>query len=275
MLKQEKTERRRAYIFLSIGLVFTLYPFALMIMSSLMTPSQLINNPSMIIPMPITLSGYTGLFKDLDVLLLFKNTLIIAGSVTLLNLFFDSLAAFALAKLKFPGRNAIFGFMLFTLMIPGVLSFIPEYTMLYNWGWVNHYISLIIPSFVQFYSIFLMKQFMEQIPDDVIEAARIDGANDPLIYARIILPMSVPIFATIAIMTFMGAWNDFFGPLLYLRSPSLWTVQIGLQMFSSTIPSQSAQVLWAGEVVITLPILIIFMFLQKYFIQAFTNVSFK
>ncbi len=275
MLKQERTERRRAYIFLSIGLVFTLYPFALMIMSSLMTPSQLLNNPSMIIPMPITLSGYTGLFKDLNVLLLFKNTLIIAGSVTLLNLFFDSLAAFALAKLKFPGRNALFGFMLFTLMIPGVLFFIPEYTMLYNWGWVNHYRALIIPSFVQFYSIFLMKQFMEQIPDDVIEAARIDGASDPLIYARIILPMSIPILATIAIMTFMGAWNDFFGPLLYLRSPSLWTVQLGLQMFSSSIPGQNIQVLWAGEVVITLPILIVFLFLQKYFIQAFTNVSFK
>jgi multiple sugar transport system permease protein len=275
MLKQERNERTRAYIFLSIGLIITLYPFVLMVMSSFMTPSQLLNNPSMIIPMPWTLSGYTGLFKDLNVLLLFKNTIIIAGSVTLLNLFFDSLAAFALAKLKFPGKNALFGFMLFTLMIPGVLFFIPTYTMLYNWGWVNHYRALIIPSFVQFYSIFLMKQFMEQIPDEVIEAARIDGASDPVIYSRIIVPMSIPVMATIAILTFMGAWNDFFGPLLYLRSPKMWTVQLGLQMFSSSIPGQNIQVLWAGEVVITLPILIVFLFLQKYFIRAFTNVSFK
>ena len=116
---------------------------------------------------------------------------------------------------------------------------------------------------------------MEQIPDEVIEAARIDGASDPVIYSRIIVPMSIPVMATIAILTFMGAWNDFFGPLLYLKSPSMWTVQLGLQMFSSTIPSQYIQVLWAGEVVITLPILIVFLFLQKYFIRAFTNVSFK
>ena len=275
MVRYEKVERRRAYVFLSIGLVIVIYPFLLMVMSSFMTPTQLLNNPQLIIPMPFTFSGYIGLFKRLDILNLFKNTIIIAGSVTLLNVFFDSLAAFALSKIRFPGRDALFGFMLFTLMIPGVLFFIPTYTMLYHWGWVNHYRALIFPSFVQFYSIFLMKQFMEQIPDELIEAAKIDGASDPKIYASIIIPMSLPVISTIAILIFMGAWNDFFGPLLYLRSPSMWTIQLGLQMFASSIPSSDAQIVWAGEVVITLPILILFLFLQKYFIQAFTNVGFK
>ena len=208
-------------------------------------------------------------------LLLFKISLILAISITFLNTFLSAMAGYAIAKIPFPGRKQIFGFMLATMMIPGVLFLIPTYVMMYRLGWVGHFYALIIPSAISVYNIFLIRQFVIGIPNEQIEAARLDGANDIHIFTAIILPLSRPVLATVAILSFIGSWNDFLGPLLYLNKPETWTVQLGLYQFQSSIPGEHLQEIWASMVMITLPLVLVYFLLQDQFIKAFANVSFK
>jgi multiple sugar transport system permease protein len=262
------------YILLMLGAVIVFYPFVYMLMNSVKLGREILHSPNAL-PSQITFSGYTGVFERLNVLLLVRNSLILAVSVTLLNTLLSALGAYAIAKIPFPGRDQLFSFMLATMMIPGVLFLIPTYVLMYNLGWVNHFRALIIPSAVSVYNIFLLRQFLQTIPDEQLEAARLDGATDIGIFWRIILPLMRPALTTIAILTFMGSWNDFFGPLLYLTDPSLWTVQIGLLQFQSGVPGENVQEVWAMITLITMPLVIFYFILQDQFVQAFANVKFK
>ncbi|HEX5689078.1 MAG TPA: carbohydrate ABC transporter permease [Roseiflexaceae bacterium] len=262
------------YIVLTLGALVILYPFFFMLMNSVKPGREILHNPNAL-PTEITFSGYTGVFQRLPVLLLFRNSLVLAGAITILNTALSALAAYAIAKIPFPGRDKLFAFMLATMMIPGVLFLIPTYVLMYNLGWVNQFRALIIPSAVSVYNIFLLRQFMVTLPDELIEAARLDGASDLSIFWSVIMPLTRPALVTVAILTFMGAWNDFFGPLLYLTDPSLWTVQIGLLQFQSGVPGENAQEIWAATTMITVPLVIVYFFLQDQFVQAFANVKFK
>ena len=262
------------YLLLLLGALVVLYPFAYMVMNSFKFGPEILHSPTRL-PTKLTLTGYQGVFESLNMLLLFKNSLILAVSITLLNTFLCALAGYALAKIKFPGRELIFAFMLATMMIPGVLFLIPTYVMMYRLGWVGHFYALIIPSAISVFNIFLIRQFVVGIPDEQIEAARLDGANDLRIFISIIMPLSRPVLATVAILSFIGSWNDFLGPLLYLNNPSTWTVQLGLYQFQTSIPGEHVQEIWASMVLITLPLVIIYFLLQDQFIKAFANVSFK
>jgi multiple sugar transport system permease protein len=263
-----------AYVLLSLGAVVVLYPFFYMLMNSVKPGPEILHSPNAL-PSEITWTGYTGVFERLPVLQLLGNSLFLAVSVTALNTALSALAAYALAKIPFPGRERLFGFMLATMMIPGVLFLIPTYVIMYNLGWVNQFRSLIIPSAVSVYNIFLLRQFMQSIPDELIEAARLDGGNDLRVFWSVILPLIRPALVTVAILTFIGSWNDFFGPLLYLTDPDKWTVQIGLLQFQSGVPGENAQEIWAATALITLPLVIAYFFLQDQFVQAFANVKFK
>jgi multiple sugar transport system permease protein len=263
-----------AYVLLTLGAIVVIYPFFYMLMNSVKPGREILHSPNAL-PSEITMSGYTGVFQRLPVLRLLFNSLFIAVSVTLLNTGLSALAAYALAKIPFPGREQLFNFMLATMMIPGVLFLIPTYVIMYNLGWVNHFRSLIIPSAVSVYNIFLLRQFMTTIPDELVEAARLDGGNDLRIFWSVVLPLVRPALTTVAILTFIGSWNDFFGPLLYLTDPNLWTVQIGLLQFQSGVPGENAQEIWAATALITMPLVIIYFFLQDQFVQAFANVKFK
>jgi multiple sugar transport system permease protein len=262
------------YLLLLLGALIVLYPFIYMVMNSFKFGPEILHSPTRL-PSVLTLTGYQEVFKTLNMLLLFKNSLILAVSITFLNTFLSALAAYAIAKIPFPGRDQIFGFMLATMMIPGVLFLIPTYVMMYRLGWVGHFYALIIPSAISVYNIFLIRQFVVGIPNEQIEAARLDGANDLHIFANIILPLSRPVLATVAILTFIGSWNDFLGPLLYLNHPETWTVQLGLYQFESSIPGEHVQQIWASMTLITLPLVFIYFLLQDQFIKAFANVSFK
>jgi multiple sugar transport system permease protein len=260
------------YIVLTIGAVAVVYPFFYMVNNSFKTGREIMHAPTAL-PSEPTLRGYEDVFDELDVLLLFKNTLILAVSITLLNVILSAMAGYAFAKIPFPGRTRIFAFMLLTMMIPGVLFLIPTYVLIYRIGWVGHYESLIIPSAVSVFNIFLVRQFMAGIPDELVEAARIDGAREITIFLRVVLPLARPVLATIGILTFMGSWNDFFGPLLYLNRPDLWTLQLGLLQFRGTVPGENAEQIWALTTLIVLPIVVVYFFIQEQFVKAFANVS--
>lgn len=261
-----------AYTILIIGAFAVIYPFFFMVNNSLKTGREIMHSPTAL-PTEVSFKGYTGVFDELNVLLLLKNSMILAVSITLLNTVLSALAAYAFAKIPFPGRNQIFGFMLMTMMIPGVLFLIPTYVLIYRIGWVGHYQALIIPSAISVFNIFLIRQFMVGIPDELVEAARIDGAGEITIFLRIILPLARPALATVAILTFMGSWNDFFGPLLYLNRPDKWTLQLGLLQFRGTVPGENSEQIWALTTLITVPIVLIYFFIQEQFVKAFANVS--
>jgi multiple sugar transport system permease protein len=262
------------YFFLILGALIVLYPFFYMVMNSFKFGPEILHSPTRL-PTQITLSGYVGVFEKLNMLLLYRNSLIIAVSITLLNTFLSASAAYAIAKIPFPGRDKLFGFMLATMMIPGVLFLIPTYVIMYRLGWVGQFHALIIPAAVSVYNIFLIRQFIIGIPNELIEASRLDGANDLMIFIRMILPLSRPVLVAVAILSFIGSWNDFIGPLLYLNTPDKYTVQLGLHQFTTSIPGENIQEIWASMTLITLPLVIIYFFLQDQFVKAFANVSLK
>jgi multiple sugar transport system permease protein len=262
------------YTLLVLGALVVAYPFFYMVMNSVKPGPEILHRPTSL-PSQITFSGYVGVFERLNMVRLFRNSLILAVSITALNTMLSAVAAYAIAKIPFPGRNQIFGFMLATMMIPGVLFLIPTYVMMYRLGWIGQFHALIIPSAVSVYNIFLLRQFMVGVPDEVLEAGKLDGASELVLFLRIILPLARPALATVAILNFMGSWNDFFGPLLYLNRPETWTVQLGLYQFQSSVPGENAQEIWAATTLITLPLVVLYFFMQDQFMKAFANVSFK
>lgn len=262
------------YALLILGGIVVFYPLFYMLMNSVKTGPEILHAPTSL-PRQITFSGYQGVFERLNMVLLYRNSLILAISITVLNTFLSALAAYAVAKIPFPGRDQLFGFMLTTMMIPTVLFLIPTYVMIYRLGWVGQFHALIIPSAVSVYNIFLIRQFMVGIPDEILEAARLDGANELVTFLRVILPLSRPALATVAILNFIGSWNDFLGPLLYLNQPETWTVQLGLYQFKTSIPGENAQEIWAATTLITVPLIVVYFFLQDQFMRAFANVSLK
>jgi multiple sugar transport system permease protein len=261
-----------AYVVLLLGAAAVLYPFVYMVANSFKPGSELLNSKSLF-PQTFTTSGYTGVFEELDLLRLFRNSLLLAVPITILNTVLSALAGYAFAKIPFPGRTQFFSFMLLTMMIPSVLFLIPTYVLIYNIGWVGRFESLIIPSAVGVFNIFLCRQFMSGIPDELIEAARMDGASEITIFLQLILPLARPALATVAILSFMGSWNDFFGPLLYLNQPQNWTLQLGLLQFRGSVPGENAQQIWALTTIITIPLVIVYFFMQEQFVKAFANVS--
>jgi multiple sugar transport system permease protein len=262
------------YLLLTLGALVVAYPFFYMVMNSFKFGSEILHAPTSL-PSQLTLSGYRGVFETLNMLLLVRNSLILAVSITLLNTLLSALAAYAVAKIPFPGRDQLFGFMLATMMIPGVLFLIPTYVLMYRIGWVGHFHALIIPSAVSVYNIFLIRQFIVGIPNELLEAARLDGAGEVGIFTRLILPLSRPVLVTVAILSFIGSWNDFLGPLLYLNNPETWTVQLGLYQFQTSVPGENVQEIWASMTLITLPLVLVYFTLQDQFVQAFANVRFK
>jgi multiple sugar transport system permease protein len=262
------------YAGLIFGAVIVLYPFFYLLMNSVKPGPEILNSPNNL-PSEITFSGYTGAFERLNMLELFRNSILLAGSITIINTLLSALAAYAIAKIPFPGANKLFGFMLVTMMIPGILFLIPTYVMMYRLGWVPSFQALIVPSAVTVYNIFLLRQFIISIPNELIEAFRLDGASEPQIFFRLIMPVSRPSLAAVAILNFMGSWNDFMGPLLYLNRPNMWTVQLGLYQFQSSVPGQYEQEKWAAMALVTIPLVIVYFFLQDQFVKAFANTSLK
>lgn len=213
---------------------------------------------------------YTLFFTETDAWRWLFNSLLVASIITVTNVLFCSLAGYAFAKLKFPGRNTIFWLLLGTMMIPAQVTLIPVYIMVVNvFGLVDTYLAIMLPMFATVGNIFLMKQYMSTLPSTLIQAARIDGCSEFRIFRKIILPISKPGLAVLAIFTFVATWNEFFWPFLVTQTSAMRTIQIGLASFRFQDATDFGAMM-AGSVVAALPMFILFFALQRYFLQGIT-----
>lgn len=281
--QQTRTARRRrwalgsviGFVLLVIGAVWMLLPLVWMISASLMPASEVIKIPPVwFAPDKYSLANYIEVWTRLDFARFFFNSAFVAVTVTAAQLLTSSMAGFAFARYEFPGRSLIFYMILSTLMIPFQVIMIPLFIMMARLGMVNTYWGMIIPALVTPFGIFMMRQFMLSIPKSLLEAARIDGASEPAIFALIMLPLCKPALAALAIFTFLGSWDNYLWPLIIINSQKLWTLPIGLSRFSEQYVNQT-HLQMAGASIMFVPVLIVFLLMQRNFIEGITMTGLK
>lgn len=249
--------------------LITLAPFIWMILTSLKDMSEIFVYPPQWLPTEYRFDNYIKAFEAAPFGRYYFNSIFVAVTVTLGQLITCSMAAFAFARLKFPGRNILFYLFLGTMMIPYNVTMIPSFLVLYWLGWIDTYYALIVPGLASAFGTFLLRQFFITIPKELEEAAYIDGATKLQVLFKVIVPLAKPALATLAIFTFMGVFNDFIWALIVLNSEDMQTVQLGLAIFRDRYLTQW-DLLMAGSVTAVMPILLVFFFAQKYFIQGIT-----
>jgi ABC-type glycerol-3-phosphate transport system permease component len=259
------------FLILLIGAIIMIAPFAFLISSSLKIETQVFQYPIQWIPDPVRWMNYVDALTQKPFFLYFKNTMIIVIFNQIAILATASLCGYGFARIEFPGRNFWFGVALATMMLPYYVTMVPQFILFSRFGWMDSYLPLIIPYFCGggAFNIFLFRQFFRSIPEDLSDAARMDGCSEFGIYWRIFVPLSTPVFITVSIFTFMFSWNDFIGPLLYINSPQKFTVALGLATYRSMMGVGRTRwdLLMAASVAMTLPILLLFFILQRYFIK--------
>lgn len=254
------------HLFLIITGLLTLAPFIWMISASFMYDGHASTYPPRFIPDEFTLFQYESLFSRLNVARNFVNSLVLSVIVTIISLFFNSMAGYAFAKYRFAGRDKLFSLLLSSMIIPAQVTMLPLFLMLKEMGFINTYMAIIIPGLANIFGIFLIRQYALSIPDSLIESARMDGGTDFQIYRSIILPLCLPILITLAIFTFMGTWNDFLWPLIALTDNSMYTLPVALANLMGE-HTKDPELMMAGSVITIIPILIVFLVLQKYYIK--------
>jgi multiple sugar transport system permease protein len=253
------------HVVLVVGLLVMVVPFVWMVLGSFKTTAELRQLPPTWIPENPTTENYRELFTRLDFPRYFFNSTVVAVAITLGNIVIGSMTGYALAKLDFWGKRALFLLVLGTLLVPGVVLFLPQFVLVSNLGLVNTHLGLIITTFAAPLGVFLMRQFMLSIPDDLIQAARVDGAGEYRIFWNVVMPLCGPALATLGILTFLGAWNAFLWPLVVATTEELYTLPVALALFAIGQQETNFGLLMAGSLVVMLPVLIIFVLLQRYF----------
>ena len=245
-------------------------PFLWMLLTSLKTQQEAFQYPPSFLPKTPQWRNYAQLFTQVPFARYFVNTTIVTLAVVAGQVLISSLAAYAFARLKFMGRDTIFLFYLATMMVPFQITLIPLYLLVFQLGWVNTYWGLIAPGLSSAYGIFLLRQAFLTLPEELSDAARIDGASEFGIYWRIFLPLNGPALATLGVFAFLGTWTDLLWPLLIVRDERLRTLELGLAYFNSAVP-QFVQPNWpllmAAAVVVMLPIIVVYLFTQRYFVE--------
>lgn len=263
------------YGVLAVALVATLMPFAWMLLGSFKTQGELLRDPSGWLPQSPTLSNYATWLGDLHIGHYFLNSLLVAVFTVLGNLVFCSMIGYALAKLDFPGKRLLFALVMITLMVPGVVTFVPLFVMVAKMQMVNTYPAMILPFLASPLGVFLMRQFMLGIPDSLLEAARIDGAGQIRTFTRIVMPLCGPPLATLAILTFLGSWNSFLWPLVAAQTQDKYTRPVALALYSQGQYGTQYGLMLAGSVLVIAPIVALFMALQRFFVQGVATVGIK
>lgn len=256
------------YVLLICGSVVMLFPFVWMASTSLKAPMDIFNLD--IIPNNPTLDNYKTIFQKSPFARWFLNSVAIALMTTISVAFFDTLVGYILAKFRFIGRTVIFVAILSTLMVPTEMLIIPWYMMSTELGWTDTYWGILFPGLMTGFGVFLMKQFMESIPDDLLDAARIDGMNEFSIFWKVAVPQVWSALSALAIFTFLSNWNAFLWPLIVIESPELRTLPVGLSFFASGEVESQWHLIMTGATVTVLPLLIVFFILQRHIIRGIT-----
>ncbi len=252
----------------------TLFPLAWMVSASLMAPGEAASFPPPLLPKNPTLANYRELFAGAGIGRQVLNSLLIAVGATLLSLAFNLSAGYAFAKLKFRGREALFRTLLGALVIPAQVAMMPLFLMLKQMGLVNSFAGALVPWLASVFGIFLVRQYAQNIPDDLLEAARLDGASEWRIFTGIVLPLLKPIVVTLAVLVFLGAWNDFMWPLIVLSDRDLQTLPVALAGLSRE-HVQDTELMMAGSVLTVMPVLLLFLVLQKHYMKGLLMGSVK
>jgi multiple sugar transport system permease protein len=251
------------------GSVIMLLPFAWMFTTSLKLPPDIFTYPPVWIPNPIAWQNYVKTVTVMPFGRFYLNSLIVTTGVTLLQLLTSSLAAFAFARMRFPGRNALFLLYLATLMIPFQVTMIPNFILVRALGWYDTYQALILPPAFSAFSTFLLRQYLLGIPRELDEAARIDGATSLRIWWQVIMPLTGPVIAALATFVSLNSWNDFLWPLIITNSPAMRTLPVGLSSFQGQYKTDW-NLLMAGSVIAMLPVLLVYIIGQRWFIKGIT-----
>jgi multiple sugar transport system permease protein len=263
------------YTALIVAGAATMLPFVWMVLSSFKTQGEILRNPTGFWPSDPTWGNYAKWFSELNIQNFFFTSLLVAVVTVLGNLAFCSMVGYALAKMDFPGKRVLFLLVMITLMTPGVVTFVPLFVLISKLGLVNTYAALFLPFLTAPLGVFLMRQFMLGIPDSLIEAARIDGAGEVRIFARIVMPLCGPPLATLGILTFLGSWNNFLWPLVAAQSQDKYTLPVALSLFSTGQDATDYGLLLAGSVLVITPIVLLFVSLQRFFIQSVAAAGIK
>ena len=264
------------YFLLSLGLSMTLMPFLWMILSSLKTATEMARIPPTFFPEVPTLANYIRVIQDprLPLLRLYGNSIFVAVSNVLTNLFTSSLLGYLFAKFEFRGKRALFSFFLLTMMIPGQVTMIPGYLILVKLHLLDTLWGLVLTSFVNAFGIFMLRQFVETLPNELLDAARIDGASEWQIYARVVVPQLGPALATLGTLTFMGNWNSYLWPMVVITTLEKRTLPVILSWYSDQ-HGRRPHVEMAATVMLVIPILIVYFFFQRWIVQGMTMTGLK
>lgn len=263
------------YILLVIGIILLVGPFVWMVLGSFKTTGELRQVPPTWLPQNPTLDNYAELFDRLSFARFFFNSAVVATAVTAGNVIFCSMLGYALAKLNFPGKRILFAVVLGTLMVPAIVTFMPLFVLVANLNLVNTHAGLILPFLIGAFGVFLMRQFIGGIPDELLDAARVDGAGEHYIFWRIVMPLCGPAIATLTILTFLGSWNSFLWPLVVANTEDMYTLPVAIALFATGQQETNVALLMAGSVVVILPVLIVFIILQRYFTQGIAMTGIK
>jgi len=259
---------------LTLLAVFALFPLVWMVSVSFMQAGEASSFPPPLLPAKPSVENYRELFAQAGMDSYVMNSLAVAAGTTATSVLFNVMAGYAFAKLRFEGRDAIFKTMLGALVIPGQVAMLPLFLMLKEMGLVNTWAGVIVPGMAGVFGIFLVRQYAQSLPDELLEAARIDGAREGRIFVTIVLPLLKPIIVTLAMFAFLGSWNDFMWPLIVLTDSSLYTLPVALASLSRE-HVQDSELMMAGSVVTVLPVLLLFLALQRYYLQGLTMGSLK
>jgi multiple sugar transport system permease protein len=261
---------------LALGLLAlaTILPLVWMVSASFMPPGEATTDPPPFFPSRVTLENYQALFTRLSLGRHLLNSIGVAVGGTLLSLLFNSMAGYAFAKLRFGGRDRIFAILIAALAIPGQVGMLPLFLLMRQLGLVNTYLGVLIPSLASILGIFLVRQFALSIPDELLDAARVDGAGELRIFTSVVLPLLRPVLATLAIITFMNTWNDFLWPLIVLTDDAKQTLPVALARLVGE-HALDTELMMAGAVLTVLPVLLVFLALQRSYIEGILMGSVK
>ncbi|MGP9539224.1 carbohydrate ABC transporter permease [Brachybacterium sp. AOP43-C2-M15] len=274
MRPQAVISRTVRYVLLSAISIVVLTPFAWMALSSLKRNNEVFTAPITWFPDEWQWHNYIDIWTKADMSTWLGNTIFLSVTVTALQVLTGSFAAYGFSRIRFPGRDALFLVYIGTIAVPWQAYMIPQFKFLSEVGLADTRLSIILLQAFSAFGVFLMKQFYDTVPEELSESARIDGLSEFGIYRRIMLPLSVPSISALAILTFTNTWNDYMGPLIYLRSPDLWTIQLGLKTFIGQYNADHAAIM-TGSVLSVLPIAVVFAIGQKYFVQGIASSGLK